>query len=84
MTHNVKMANNSAKTLSFELLNFFTAVAGHQSIVLAPEGVHECQAECCEAEAFQKFFFYCRDQGIDSGHAGLNVTIEIIQPTISE
>lgn len=85
MTHNVKLTNNSDKTLSLNLLNFFTMVTGVQSIVLTSGGgVHECQVDCNDADVHQRLFSYCIAQGIELGKNGLMFILSPIPPVIGE
>ena len=85
MNFNVKLTNNSTdKILNMNLLDFFTQVTGHQLLTLVPTGVHECQADGNDADAQQKFFFYCQSQGIAMGSGGLHVELSAIPPVVGE
>jgi len=84
MTHDVKLTNNSDRTLSLNLNNFFTLVSGPQVVILDPTAVHECQADCNDADTHQKFFLYCLSEGIVFGREGLRVELSLIPTVIEE
>lgn len=84
MTFNVKITNNTAKTLELRLLDFFVIVTGTQVITLVPGAVHECQADCSEVDAGMKLWRFAQDQGVEYGAHGLLVSIDILPPTMGE